>query len=103
MSTTPTKNEELAGQSQLVRVVAATLEIKSPDKTEIKFRGALLRKATAEMTTIKPAFLVRLFEAACGVDFPDSEVVAFRIACERSLAGTLDLAAYRLTRPVQES
>ena len=39
----PTKNEELKGQSLLVRSVAATLEIKVPAEREKRFRATLLR------------------------------------------------------------
>lgn len=95
--TTTTKNEELKGQSLLVRSVAATLEIKLPADTEKKFRGTLLRRATADLPGMPPGLLIRFFEAACSCDFPDPDVVAFRIACERALAPHLDLSSYKAT------
>ena len=90
-----TKNEELKGQSLLVRTVAATLEIKVPADTEKKFRATLLRRAEADIAAMPPGLLIRFFEAACACDFPDADVVAFRIVCERALAPHLDLIAYK--------
>ena len=89
------KSEELKGQSHLVRTVAATLDIRVPDDTEKQFRATLLRKATAEIGTMSPVMIVRLFESACGVEFADPDVISFRIACERILAGQLGLAEYK--------
>ena len=89
------KSEELKGQSHLVRTVAATLEIKVPDDTEKQFRATLLRKATAEIGDLPAVMIVRLFESACGVEFADPDVIQFRHACERILAGHLDLAKYK--------
>lgn len=91
----PTKNEELKGQSLLVRSVAATLEIKVPADTEKRFRATLLRKAKAEVATMPAGLLIRFFESACACDFPDADVVEFRIACERALAPHLALSAYK--------
>jgi hypothetical protein len=39
--------------------------------------------------------LIRFFESACSCDFPDPDVVGFRVACERALAPHLDLSAYK--------
>lgn len=97
--TTTTKNEELQGQTHLVRVVAATLEIKVPAANEIRFRGSLLRKATAELASLKPQFLIRLFESAATTDYPDADVVAFRQALETQLARYLNLTAYKAPKP----
>lgn len=93
----PTKNEELKGQSLLVRSVAATLEIKVPADTEKKFRATLLRRAAADLAGMPSGLLIRFFESACGCDFPDADVVSFRVACERALAPHLDLSAYKAT------
>lgn len=93
-----TKNDELKGQSLLVRSVAATLDIKVPGKMDCKFRGTLLRKAAAELATMPPGLIIRFFESACGCDFPDADVVEFRVACERALSGHLNLAEYK-TQP----
>jgi hypothetical protein len=92
---TPTKNEELKGQSHLVRVVIATLEIRLPSDKEIQFRATLLRKSAAEIATLPPQFLVRLFEAAAGADFPDPDIVEFRHLLELQLARYFDLAAFK--------
>jgi hypothetical protein len=95
----PTKNDELKGQSHLVRIVAATLDIKLPAEKEILFRGSLLRKAKAELAGLSPQFLVRLFESAAGTDFPDADVVEFRQDLEIHLARYLDLAQFKASRP----
>lgn len=97
------KSEELKGQSHLVRTVAATLDIRVPDDTEKQFRATLLRKATAEINTISTVMLIRLFESACGVEFADPDVIEFRHACERILAGHLDLAKYKAPRAAAKS
>jgi hypothetical protein len=93
------KSEELKGQTLLVRTVAASLEIKVPDETEKRFRGSTLRKAAAEIKSYPAALVIRLYEAACNVDFPDPDVTAFRHACQPILAGHLDLSAYKAPRP----
>ena len=90
-----TKNEELKGQSLLVRSVAATLEIKVPGNLDKRFRSSLLRRAKADIAGLPAGLLIRLFEAACAADFPDRDVVEFREACERALSGPLGLAAYK--------
>jgi hypothetical protein len=100
-TTTPTKNEELKGQSLLVRSVAATLSVKVPSAREITIRGAMLRRATADIPTMPPGLLIRFYEAACDCDFPDADVVAFRLACARILARVLDLAEYKQPAPAR--
>ena len=93
------QSEEIQQQSHLARVVASTLDIKTPNPVEIKFRGSLLRKAVAEIPTLKPNFLIRLYESACAVDFADEDVQLFRMALGRALAGHLDLVKYKATKP----
>lgn len=93
-----TKNEELKGQSHLVRTVISTLEINLPAEKEIQFRGSLLRKAKSELAALAPQFLVRLFEAACGTDFPDADVVEFRQDLELHLARYFDLSQFKAAR-----
>ncbi|MBK1884131.1 hypothetical protein JIN85_17050 [Luteolibacter pohnpeiensis] len=91
-------SEELQGQTHLVRAVAATLEIKVPNAKEIRFRAALLRKAVSELSQVKPSLLIRLYESACKVDFPDPEIIAFREACQTHLGRHLELSAHRQTQ-----
>jgi len=91
----PTKNAELQGQSLLVRTVAATLEIKVPADKEKRFRATLLRRVAGELATMPQGLLIRLFESACGADFPDADVVDFRIKCEYILAKVLNLAEFK--------
>lgn len=89
------RSEELKGQTLLIRTVAACLSIKVPDETEKRFRGTLLRKAACEIKAYPANLLIRLYEAACDVDFPDPDVTAFRHACEPILAGHLELAKFK--------
>ena len=98
MSTT-TKNEELKGQTHLTRAVIAALEIKVPAPKDIRFRGSLLRKSTAELATTAPNFLIRLFEAAATTDYPDADVVAFRHALENQLGKHFNLSEFKATTP----
>lgn len=90
-----TKNEELQGQSQLTRTVIATLEIKVPAPKDIRFRGSILRKATAELASTPPQFLIRLFEATAGTDYPDADVVTFRQALETQLGKHFNLSEFK--------
>ena len=90
-----TKNEELKGQSLLVRSVAATLEIKVPSEREKRFRATLLRRAEADLAEMPSGLLIRFYESACGCDFPDPDVVEFRLACANVLSGPLGLAAFK--------
>jgi len=97
MTTTTTKNDEIKGQSLLVRSVAAALSVKVPSPREVTIRGALLRRAAADLATMPSGLLIRFYEAACDCDFPDADVVAFRLACSRMLAKVLNLAEYKTT------
>lgn len=90
-----TKNEELQGQSQLTRTVIAALEIRVPAPKDIRFRGSLLRKATAELAATPPQFLIRLFEAVASTDYPDADVVEFRQAIETQLGKHFNLAEFK--------
>ena len=96
-----TKNEELQGQSHLTRTVIAALEIKVPATKDIRFRGSLLRKATAELAATTPVFLIRLFEAAATTDYPDSDVVEFRQALETQLGKHFNLAEFKAVGPAK--
>ena len=90
-----TKNEELQGQSQLTRTVIAALDIKVPAPKDIRFRGSLLRKATSELASTPPQFLIRLFESTASTDYPDADVVAFRQALENQLGKHFNLAEFK--------
>lgn len=91
----PTKNEALQGQSLLVRTVAAALDIRLPSDVEKKFLGSLLRRAAIDIPTMPPGLLIRFFESATAVEFPEREVIDFRVVCERALAEHLGLAAHK--------
>lgn len=92
--TTP-KNEELSQQSQLVRAVEASLKIAAPETAEIRFRSSLLNRAASDLTTLKPNFVVRLYEAACEVKYPSEEVTRFRLEIAKRLGREFDLSKYR--------
>ena len=95
MSTAPPKNEELQAQTQLTRTIEAALKVAVPDADEIRFRGSLLRCATAQLPTLKPAFVTRMYEAACDVKFPDDQVTEFRKSLQNVIARKLGLKQYR--------
>jgi hypothetical protein len=95
MSAKP-QNEELQAQTQLTRTIEAALKVAVPDADEIRFRGSLLRCATAQLSTLKPAFVTRLYEAACDVKFPSDEVTEFRKALQVVIARTLNLKQFRI-------
>lgn len=98
MATTTTispEKQQLKDQSNLVRIVAASLDIRIPSKKEIAFRGVLLRKSISELPKIQTAFLVRLYEAACKVEYSDADLDDFRVACQAPLAAHLSLAEFK--------
>lgn len=91
------KNEELQEQTHLIRTVEAALQVDVPDTEEMQFRSSLLNYAQSVLATLKPAFLVRLYEAACAVKFPSEHVTGFRHALQRQLGTHLNLRAFRAT------
>jgi len=102
MKTTPennTEKDQVQAQSQLVRAVEAALKVAIPDPEEIRFRGSLLRCVADRLPTTKQAFVIRLYEAACDVKFPSDDVTEFRKVLQKAIGRSLDLKAYRATRP----
>lgn len=95
MATTPPKSEELQSQTHLTRTIEAALKVAVPDPEEIRFRSSLLRCAEAQLPTLKPSFITRLYEAACDVKFPSDEVTAFRKALQATIGRSLGLKQYR--------
>lgn len=89
------KNEALQAHTHLVRTIESSLKIDVPDETDLKFRGTLMRAAAAQIGSLSPAFIVRLYDAACEVKFPTSEVADFRHALQRQLGANLGLAAFK--------
>lgn len=89
------ENENLQQQTRLTRLIEAALKVAIPDPEELKFRGSLMRCAQAQFDTLKPAFIVRLYEAACDVKFPSDEVTAFRKALQLVIGRSLNLKQYR--------
>jgi len=94
---TAPKNEELQAQTQLTRTIEAALKVAVPDTEEIRFRSSLFRCASAQLSDLKPAFVTRMYEAACDVKFPSDEVTDFRLALQRIIATRLNLKQYRKT------
>jgi len=95
LTTTTPKSEELQAQTHLVRTIEAALKVSIPDTEEIRFRSSLLRCAEAQLATLKPAFITRLYESACDVKFPSDEVTAFRKALQAAIGRSLGLKQYR--------
>lgn len=87
--------DQLTSQTLLIRTLEANLKVAIPDAEELRFRGSACRKAAADLGELKPAFVVRLYEAACEVKFPSDDVAGLRKAIQKSLGKTLGLAAFR--------
>lgn len=96
-TTAQPKNQELKEQSVLIRTVEANLKVAVPDDEELKFRASLLTCAATRAAELPTGFVVRLYEAACEVKFPEPAVTGFRLALQRILGQTLDLRKYRPT------
>jgi hypothetical protein len=95
-STTPnSEKDELQSQTQLTRLIEASLKIAIPDPDEIRFRSSLLNCASAKINTLKPAFITRLYEAACDVKFPSDEVTQFRKNLQKVIGTNLSLKQFR--------
>lgn len=96
MPTPPTpEKEKIQAQTHLTRTIESALKVAIPDPEEIRFRCSLLNCATKQLGTLKPAFITRLYEAACDVKFPSDEVTEFRKALQRAIGKSLNLAAHR--------
>ena len=89
------KSDELQAQTHLIRTIEAALKVSVPDKEELRFRGSLLRCAESQVNNLKPAFVVRLYEAACDVKFPSDEVTAFRMILQKAIALSLGLKQFK--------
>jgi hypothetical protein len=92
--TEPNK-DQLTAQTHLIRTVEAALKVAIPDTEELRFRGSLLRCAAAQLDTLKPAFVIRLYEAATDVKFPTDDVCSLRKALQKTIAKSLGLQAYK--------
>lgn len=100
MATATTKapnseKDELSAQTQLTRLIEAHLKISVPDPDEIRFRASLLNCAIAKIAILKPAFITRLYEAACDVKYPSDEVTNFRKELQKVIGTNLNLKQYR--------
>lgn len=95
MTATPTEKDQLQAQTRLTRTIEASLKVAIPDPEEIKFRRSLLNCASSQLPQLKPAFVTRLYEAACDVKFPSDEVTDFRKALQRVIGKSLNLIAHR--------
>ncbi len=93
------KNEALQAHTHLVRTIESSLKIDVPDDTDLKFRATLMRAAAAQIGNLSPGFIVRLYDAACEVKFPTSEVGDFRHALQLQLGRNLGLANYKAPKP----
>lgn len=89
------KSDELQAQTHLTRTIEAALKVAVPDPEEIRFRQSLLNCATAQIATLKPSFITRLYEAACDVKFPSDEVTDFRKALQAAIGRSMGLKNFR--------
>ncbi len=96
--TEPNK-DQLTAQTHLIRAVEAALQVAIPDNEELRFRRSLMRCASAQLDTLKPAFIIRLYEAACGVKFPSDDVSDLRKSLQTSLGKSFGLKAFRQAAP----
>lgn len=74
------KSEELKNASHITRITLAALDIKHPTPTEKRFLYRLLDKVREELPNLAANFVVRIYETACAVDYPDPKVEQFREA-----------------------
>lgn len=95
MSTDTTEKDQLSAQTHLTRTIEAHLKIAIPDAEEIRFRSSLLNCAAAQLNDLKPAFITRLYEAACDVKFPSDEVTEFRKSLQRKIGKNFNLNKHR--------
>jgi hypothetical protein len=89
------EKDELSAQTQLTRLIEASLKISIPDPEEIRFRSSLLNCATSKLGILKPTFITRLYEAACDVKFPSDEVTQFRKDLQKVIGTNLNLKQFR--------
>ena len=92
--TEPNK-DQLTAQTHLIRAVEAALQVAIPDSEELRFRRSLMRCAAAQLDALKPAFIIRLYEAACAVKFPSDDVSDLRKSLQTSLGKSFGLKAFR--------
>lgn len=98
---TPAKDPQLQKQALLIRTVESNLKVAFLDAAELRFRGTLLRCAEASLPLLTATQNTRLYEAACDVKFPSSEVTEFRKKLELIIAKTLDLTQFKAPRPTR--
>lgn len=58
-------------------------------------RATLMRAAAAKIGELSSGFIVRLYDAACEVKFPSSDVTDFRHVLQHQAAKNLGLAAFK--------
>jgi len=100
---TTTKDPLLQEQTRLVRSVEANLKVVTQDATELRFRGSLIRKVTADLPQINPSLVTRLYEAVCDIEFAPPEIVELRKQLQAAIGHQLNLkehAAPRQAGPV---
>jgi len=95
---TPTKNEQLQGQTLAIRAIESTLKIAVANDHDKRFLVATLKQARPIIPTLPPGLLVRLYGAVCESDFPDSSLVDFRYAVQACLAPFLGIMKSQPTK-----
>lgn len=91
-----TENEVLQQQTHLVRCVEAALASKHKlDAEGLAGRSRLLACASAGLADMPRFLIVRLYEAACGMEFPTEDVVQLRRQVSRALGAHFQLRQFR--------
>ena len=90
-----TEKEEIQPQSHLTRTIIAALSNRHPSPKEKNFLICLIQKVIGDLPSMKPAFIIRIYEAASEVDFADEEIITLRESCQPHIAKWLDLPKFQ--------
>lgn len=93
------KSEDLKNASHITRITLAALDIKHPTPVEKRFLYRLLERVTQELPNLASNFVVRIYETACAVDYPDPKVEAFREALIPVISSILKSATTKAPTP----
>lgn len=85
------KDPVLQEQTRIVRILESNLKVKTEDPQELRFRASLLRKIEADLGTMNPSLVTRLYEAVCEVEFPKPEIFNFRKTLQLAIGRILSL------------
>jgi hypothetical protein len=89
--TSTTKDPVLQEQTRLVRSLEANLKVITQDPEELRFRGSLIRKVSADLHSINSSLVTRIYEAVCEIEFASPELVALRKQLQATIGRQLNL------------